>query len=374
MARTIPMKYSQKRYCRNCYYPLAYKAKFCSHCGQKDTDGRVRMHELLQQVWFKAFHLESKFLRILWHLFVPGKVSQAYFQGKQKRYPPPVQFFFVIMFFFLYLFSTIFSPDTLLVGNPEQPVMIKDGNWGDRPPQPLSRVLTGLYEQQKTLAHDRDLYARFDSLPPRLRTPEARAAVDSLFGKSVGPEDREQDSIKMVFLVSSQEVKIAGRDFYTLDPETLLDRYAIEGWFQRTLVRQAQKIVIHPDAMINAYIGNLAWTVIALVAVMALVLGLFYWRQHRYYVEHFIFLLHQHSSLFWVLAVAILLFKLDAINASGWKLLAAWVAVSPFFAMLRYYGQPPGKTLVKWLLFSLLYGIGFILFFALGMFVVFLIF
>jgi hypothetical protein len=106
---------------------------------------------------------------------------------------------------------------------------------------------------------------------------------------------------------------------------------------------------------------------------MAVILKLLYRRRGRYYVEHFIFLLHQHTSSFLILTVAILAFRVDWLGRWPW-LLVAYVAVMPLFAMKRYYGQGWFKTVVKFAAFSYLYVFMFLALFALGMFVTFLVF
>jgi len=86
---------------------MPYKAKYCAHCGQKDTDGRVGMRSLLGRLWNNTFHLEGKFIRTSWQLFIPGKVTTEFFKGKQDRYPHPIRLFAIVMFLFLFLLNSM---------------------------------------------------------------------------------------------------------------------------------------------------------------------------------------------------------------------------------------------------------------------------
>ena len=99
------MKYNSGKYCPNCFYPLPYKAKFCVQCGQKTNAVRVSMAGLLQKLWDSTFHLESKYIKGSWQLFIPGFVTQEYFKGKFQRYPHPLRFFAITAFFFLILLN-----------------------------------------------------------------------------------------------------------------------------------------------------------------------------------------------------------------------------------------------------------------------------
>lgn len=83
-------------YCLNCHYPLSEFDKNCSQCGQKPTDGRTTMHDLLHEFVHTLFHLDGKLFWTLKHLFVPGKLTTEFFKGHHKRYAHPVQLFLVL--------------------------------------------------------------------------------------------------------------------------------------------------------------------------------------------------------------------------------------------------------------------------------------
>ena len=46
-------------YCLNCYYPISEFDKNCSQCGQKPTDGKTTMHDLLHEFIYTLFYLEG---------------------------------------------------------------------------------------------------------------------------------------------------------------------------------------------------------------------------------------------------------------------------------------------------------------------------
>ena len=83
-------------YCLNCHYPLSEFDKNCSQCGQKPTDGRMTMHDLLHEFVHTLFHLDGKLFWTLKHLFIPGKLTTEFFKGHHKRYAHPVQLFLVL--------------------------------------------------------------------------------------------------------------------------------------------------------------------------------------------------------------------------------------------------------------------------------------
>ncbi len=364
-----------KHYCRNCYHPLPYKAKFCAHCGQKDTDGRIGMKSLMGRLWNNTFHLEGKFIRTAWQLFVPGKVTTEFFKGKQERYPHPIRLFAIVMFLFLFLLNSMLkdrdAKDEWWYTSTTTSIKDETGDTlkQDKP--------INIYDQMKYSAMLYDLQQDYEHLPPDLKTPQAKIVVDSLlrsFAAKHGQEEGALDSILQGSFDSISfgfgHIKIASLDLVRYEPDEIIERYHITQWTDRLIVRQGIKSFKSPEALAHAYVGSLTWTILILVAIMSGVLALFYWRQQRYYVEHFIFLLHFHTGAMLLLLLAIVGNRLGI-----WQVwVVGWAAFLPmpamYFALLRYYGQGWFKTLVKWILYGFLYIFAFTLSFLLTLLVV----
>jgi hypothetical protein len=89
---------------------------------------------------------------------------------------------------------------------------------------------------------------------------------------------------------------------------------------------------------------------------------LLYWRPRRYYVEHLVYLLHNHSALF----AAFLLLKLVGLIAKLWhplEVLAVFGGIALFFytlwypykSMRRYYRQGGLLTIGKYIIIACAY-------------------
>gem|GEM_PF-431061 len=399
-----------KRYCRNCYHPLPYKAKYCANCGQKDSDGRIGMKSLMGRLWNNTFHLEGKFVRTAWQLFIPGKVTLEFFKGKQDRYPHPIRLFAIVMFLFLFLLnqlwknkdagneSTYFSfqtnedtdrnksakvIDSLVTEVFDSTDVIDKANTID---STVEEPSFSAYEKMKYNAVLYDIKYDYDSLPPGLKTPQAERAVDSLMKsfakryalKNNGLQDsllqEPLDSIGFGMGLWGGGVQVATLDMVRYDPEEIIKRYHVTSWFEKTMLRQGIKSYKTPEVFIHACIGSLTWAILALVALMSGVLALLYTRQHRYYVEHFIFLLHFHTGAMLLLLLA-LLGEMLGIWGTGIIGLAAMLPFpGMYLGMRRYYNQGWFKTFVKWLLYGFLYVFAFTFLFILGMIIVFAVF
>ena len=338
---------SPKTICPNCEKKISRKAVFCPKCGQKQVSGKVKMSDLLIRLWNTTFHLESKFLRMVWHLLIPGKVTIAYFRGKIKSYPHPIQFFLVCMFFFLLYVGSRgkAGPDLNLFSllKIERPDIIK-----------------GKVEMAESMVQ------HWDSIPERLRTPAARQTLDTLMRVSMHDLDFwEKDSLGIMeggynFIVS-KPYKFANRDLLRMSPDSLLQFYRVEPWLDRLLIRQGLRATNDSAAVARFWVGSFTWILLFQIAVMSFWLKLMYRRQQRYFVEHFVLLIHLHSGFIFLLTLISALrtylhFEWLARTISLW-----WLAVAIPLAMYFYYGQSKRKTLLKFLIFCILYALMFFL-------------
>jgi hypothetical protein len=338
--------------CPNCdeALPPEGKVKYCPACGEKTADKRVRLPELLEPFWNHLTHLNGKFLGTLTDLFIPGRMTVRFFEGRSKRYPKPVQLFFIAMFFFLLTINAQYTGSGLKF-------RLDTGSTrgGQTVSEEPGRLIDGLREYA-VMQHMRQV---MDSLPPALRGPEAREALDSVMIRSSSAPLRAMtggtlklDSIRLEML--DQSYRIDPLDLAFMPADSLLDRYGVQGFASRLLIRQSIKSFREPGKLIHAYIGSASYTLLATAGLMAALLGLLYWRRSRYYVEHLVFLLHWHAAV--LLGVTLLLW-LHRLLPGNWAVITGmlWIPGSLWWAMRSMYQQGAGKTTLKWLLFSMAY-------------------
>lgn len=379
---------AERRYCKNCDKKLSKRGAFCPNCGQRDFDGRIRMHDLLAKFFSNFTHLDSKFVKMCWQLFVPARVSIEYFQGKIKRYPHPVQFFFIVMFFFLLMFSKQFDNAGFNMMDGQMRIGGKE-NFEIKKGQELIAE-TGLYESLERSVVAQEHRAAFDSLPQEWRTPVVRQAIDSVVRIVDGPwEDAykyflslsNKDTFSQVVTVDTvpltfgiTQVRVATRDLIQLQPDSIIKKYGFTTWTEKVTVRQGLKSLKNPKGLIGQYLGSLGWSILMLIAVMAFVLWLLYWRKGIFYVEHFIFLMHQQAGAFLLLTFAFVVNDFVISLQLGWLLVLAWIGISLLIAMKRFYQEKWGWTILKWGVYCAIYMVTLSLFFIGTLLVVFVIF
>lgn len=364
--------------CTNCGKKMAKKGKFCPHCGQKRFATKVALKVVFKQFFYKLTNLDSKILRMMWRLLIPGQVTLDYFSGKVKQYPHPFQFFFVVMFFFLLAFNKVTDSGTkgiqINITGEKSKVPINDGNTSKDKQQDFYFLLERYVFAQEILNG-------YDSLPTRFQTPEVKESLKIVVDKTNGhwtqgmdsllKNEAFKDSLTLTFGIKRQ--RVAYKDIVEYSPDEIVSRYGIKDWISKIFLKQGIRSIQTPKELIAAYIGSFSWTILAIILVMSVCLYLFYWRKKRYYVEHLVLLLHWHSGVFLVLTLLMGVEMLMPLGA-GWGYVALAVFAFLWLTMWRFYQQNWFWTTLKWFSFTLLYSIGFSVFFVLGLLVVFAIF
>ena len=117
----------------------------------------------------------------------------------------------------------------------------------------------------------------------------------------------------------------------------------------------------------NLY-DNIPIALIVLLPIMAFVLQVLYPLSRRYYVEHLLFFVHFHAFMFLILALQILVSRLNAAlptpESIGVLVIVAasfYVPVYLFVAMRRVYGQGRLLTTAKYIVLTVSYLAGFTL-------------
>jgi hypothetical protein len=229
-------------------------------------------------------------------LFRPGHLTSEYVKGRIARYVPP---------FRLYLVSSV-----------------------------LFFVLLPLAADANLIA---DQVARDDAAQARRVAAPAPANTGGLPAPPAPPARPREN----------MDISIAWKD-----------TAAVPGWLKplnRRLTRTGERLKSMPPgealrALIVAMEENAPKGVFLMMPLFAFFLKVLYFRQKRYFVEHFVFALHVHSLAF-VLSTVGMLFQFPLLLVT----LGLWQLVYVFVAMKRVYGQGIVRTFSKYLALGLAY-------------------
>lgn len=144
-------------------------------------------------------------------------------------------------------------------------------------------------------------------------------------------------------------------------------------WLNRQIGRivdNVAEVQRNPLRFIRTAAGMLPQTMFVLLPLFAALITLFYLLSGRYYIEHLLLQVHNHSFLFLIIIVQYLLSlagtRLDAASFSGSAALSGgvgllsvaiqiWIPVYLFLSLRRFYGQGWVMTSIKFSLLAISY-------------------
>jgi hypothetical protein len=293
------------------------------------------------------------------------------------------------MFFFLLLFSKQFDGAQVNSTGGDFSLQVSGEN-----PDSMGQIKkylseSGLYGAFQHYVNAKNYRAGFDALPLEWQTPMVRQAIDSISRLVDGPWERSakfvlemeantalpdgsKDSLTMNFGLT--QVRISVEDLVNLSPDSIIQKYGYTSWDQKITVRQGIKSLKDPRGLVRQYVGSFGWAILVLIALMALVLRLLYWRRGGYYVEHFIFLMHQQSGAYLLLTLGLVIHQFMFKLQVGWLLVIAWIGISMLLSMKRFYQNNWAWTIAKWLIYCTVYVFGLVVLFVATLLVVFVVF
>ncbi|MCB0704633.1 MAG: DUF3667 domain-containing protein [Saprospiraceae bacterium] len=342
---------NEQQFCYNCHYPISQEAKYCAHCGQKNTDGRVTVRELFNEFFEIVFNIDNKIFRSLGALVIPGKLTNEYFHGRIKRYFHPIRMFFVLGLIFLVTMGTYTRKVEQLVT--------------DQLENSTSRSYGFLIALEEADSLNRILKETY---------PASGDALDSLIKGLRSSDNHLEDSIDMqefISVMDEESIVIARKDIYEMSIDSIYEAYHVEGFRKKMILRQQLRFMKSGSKYISFIAGNALWAILLFMPFLALVLKLLYIRRKQYYVEHLVFSFHIHSMIFLLLILSLILLRWT--GPTVWIISAVLLFLYFFLALKRVYKQNWWKTIVKGLLVSLFYmlfsGIFLIIVFLISFFI-----
>jgi hypothetical protein len=336
-ARNTALTISERRLtgsaaCMNCGTGLM--GPFCYYCGQPDKNFMRFFPVLLRELLEDFLDFDSRFMRTIKPLlFKPGKLTRDYLDGKRFRYVPPLR---------LYIFSSIafFFLAAIMAGNS---ITISTDNEGDEKVD--TSILIGDKEKE-------ELHEALEGLDPELANE-----IESGILKAVEDAENDEDDDNSISFNDEPWDRETNPLIIPLVPDW------VNNWVNDEIAQSPQKgeeIEANPDLIKDKVFEMLPAMMFVLVPLVALLFKFWYLFAKKYYIEHLIFALHNHSFLFVVLLLMML-----ANSFAGWQepseegsLTAAvnvlnvviwtWIPVYLFISLKRVYQQGWGLTILKY--------------------------
>ncbi len=313
-----------ERLCPNCGADL--RGPYCHACGQPTRSFIRALPGLVREIAGETLYYDSRMWRTLKTLLLqPGQLSREYVFGKRARYTPPVR---------LYLVCSILA--FLLIG-----LVINTANvtpW------------TAQFDQADTGQES--------------SAPSPPSAPTFSFGE--GNWDAETNPVELGWLSERGNAWLNRQIQQIADNSTEVQR--------------------NPARLLRTAAGMLPQTMFVLLPLFAILVGLFYLFSGRYYIEHLLLQVHNHSFLFLILIalylIASLRTEIIAAEITGGGLMAGtlglmsfviwtWIPVYLWISLKRFYAQGWLMTTVKFLVlawsYSMLITFGLVAVIVLGL-------
>jgi len=251
--------------CLNCASPLVEKASYCSDCGQKRITGKITFRSMIAEFFSATFNLDNKIFRTIRDIFVPGKLSIAYFKGQHKRYLHPIRFFLVMLILLIPIISHY----------------VKKENF---------KAVDRTYENIRKNETRKAYLFEIDTLKSHISKQIDGKVVAEVFDSLHQQMSRSLSSIDSINLFRASPVKlnniyepimISKKDILELAAEDLLDKYQIEGTWKRLYAYQQHRLFLEGSSFFPKSIGYISWSFLLMMPVLALVLRLFSLRKDK---------------------------------------------------------------------------------------------
>jgi hypothetical protein len=367
---TIPAKRLKgSSCCLNCGTEL--KGPFCYYCGQPDKNFMRFFPVLIRELMADFLDLDSRFMRTMKPLmFHPGKLTRDYLDGRRFRYTPPLRLYIFTSMAFFILAAMLAGSAITISSSAGETGGIHIGVDSD---EELEKVREKLNELEPGLADKLDIAVEGE-------TDQAAADARPNSEPDTDPDTDDNSIGIQVDLDGDDEDEDEDEDEFNFngkpwDRETnpviipLMPDF-FNDWINDEIEESPQKgkeIEANPNLIIDKIFDVLPATTFILLPLVALLFKFWYLFSSRYYIEHLILALHNHSFLF-----VIFLLSMLSNSLAGWiepgeegRLTTAvmwfnialftWTPIYFLLSLKRVYQQSWSLTVAKYLVIGLSY-------------------
>lgn len=316
--------------CANCGAELA--GEYCAACGQRHEPHVHTIGHFAAEAFESISHADSRLWRTLWLLFSrPGFLTREFFEGKRARYLPPFRLYIVLSVILVLLTSLAAGDDT-----------------------PRAGATVQAPAETSAAAPATDSAAKPAAPPATAAAPDPVAELTSELtaeiASAAAPADGTAPATDPKWVVNIDGLNQFCAAFEKPDSGegNVEDRESIR--------RFCTRVRSQPGELAEAVVHSVPRAMFVFLPAIAALMKLLYWRPKRYYVEHLLFLVHNHAAVFLVYTLVALisfipwlgnytpLFFFSAMGYLGWYI---------YRAMRTMYGQGRALTLLKYI--TLLY-------------------
>jgi hypothetical protein len=342
--------------CLNC--GAIVPERFCSHCGQENTEPQESFGHLLGHFFADVTHYDSQFFKTLKDLIIrPGFLTLQYNSGKRLSYLNPIRMYiFISAIFFLVMFSQKKE------GNESNPVTnTREVNWYRQHLADSLRELKHDIPGTSSSARIRiDLYAQLADHLDTLKVAAKKDVSLTVAFDGDGNVVFKMDEGKYTRIAQYDSVQSKLAD--TAKDGSVL-RYMV-----RKIIRLNKERRHNGELVVKQNVAHdIPKIMFILLPLFALFVSMLYglYNKRKYlYSQHAIFTLHFHSFVFIAFLVLYLL-SLTVISLRGWLIFDGIISAIVFIylvaALHTAYNEKVWLSFIKAVTITVLYAVTLII-------------
>ncbi len=391
----MPRKPQKSEICLNCNFPLRPEDNFCPNCGQENNVRNVPARYLIVELFEGFYSFDTK----LWNtikasIIKPGRITLDYLEGKRARYVPPLKFYLFISFVFFLLLGKLSDnaiDSSKINGNVSinedigamnislNELLGKQKNYSSTDSNDVNSLEFEFKSKDSLLMTIKSLQTAHDTILNKLLLADdidTNSITRENLRKAIAliPENNAAlDSIKPKFGIFGKVSFDTKEEYFKFKSDVqnynnsqldsvLLSKGENVNWFNRQMLKKMAVYDFKSKDSIKqitqAILKSISLTMFIMMPLTAILLLLIFYRK-KYYYEHLIFTIHIHTIFFIVfsLILTIQIYISESFGGKlwGWSFLLCMIYL--IISLRNNYKQSWGKTIAKFILMSIPYGI-----------------
>ena len=354
----------KKADCTNCGVPLS--GKFCHDCGQSSRSMIKFFGEVLKELMDDILGYDSRLKHsILPLLFKPGKLTLEYIHGRRFYYVMPFRLYLITSIIFIFIVQMNIDTENIQIPNDQHTELSIEDKQALQ--QDVNQLIVDLgdtlSEQKKQKLLDKIKDIDKPSQPVVINHTEKSATTTTGEGIS-------NNKTKTIDEEKEEDWGFTFKDGKPVWLPRIIQEEGPMKLFFDEFNSKAPKWLEDPKPLFDELFRIAPYMMLFLIPIFAIFQKLFYSFSKRYYIEHLIFSLHNHSFLYITLLGSIatenatdsLVATEGFLAQTGYYLIGildfligVWVSLYIFIATKRVYQQGWLLTISKTLVLGFLY-------------------
>ena len=356
--------------CANCGAELG--GQFCHSCGQSSKSMIKFFGEVIKELLDDTLGYDSRLKHSLFPLFFkPGRLTLDYIKGKRFHYVLPFKLYLITSVLFILLIKNTADTENLKFDDVVQNEVSEEIS------KEVEEEFNEVIEEvnKANAARGKKLINfQFDDPVDKETTElttDPESDKDEELTEASDPDSEHQNHDRTISIGTGDD----DIDLDWNDETEQLDgvENLKEGFLKTFFTKVNPKLKFwknDPEPLVESIIETIPYIMFIILPFFAIFLKIFYAFSKRYYTEHLVFLLHNHSFIYMLMMVQIGLNfggdNLSSMNhwsaqgtADGFEfisiILSFWMFIYVFLAMKRFYRQGWWATIFKTVTLGFIY-------------------